>query len=95
MKNTQELTEVRLIAPSIPTGTARTRGYGTTVEVYVIRCTPDYRTRNSPHKVLRYFGRCRTDYGLIRGYSAKVFAEARAYSQMVADPEPRTTREEF
>ena len=89
------LDRVLLYCPLVPTGQARTRGYGTTRRVLVIRCSSTFRSLNSPHEVLRSFGRARFDYGTKRGYCARVLAEARAFLRMVEPPEPRTTHDEF
>lgn len=81
--------------PQIPTGKARTRGYGRTVAVYVIEADGNFKTLNSKHKVLKYFGTVRTDYGMQRGHSARVLGEAKAFCKMVQLPEGRTTANEF
>lgn len=81
--------------PQIPTGVARTRGHGTTREVYVLRVGDGFKSRNSPHEELRYFGRIRTDYGMKRGHARRVLDEARAFCAMCQLPDERTTREEF
>ena len=89
------LDRVQIYCPQIPTGTARTRGHGTTCRVLVIRCSSTFRSLNSPHKVLGDFGRARFDYGTKRGHCAQVLAKARAFARMVEPSEPRTTRDEF
>ena len=89
------LDRVQVYCPQIPTGTARTKGYGTTCRVLVIRRSATFRSLNSPHEVLRDFGHVRMDYGTKRGHCARVLAEARAFARMVSPPEPRTTRDEF
>jgi hypothetical protein len=81
--------------PQIPTGDARTRGYGKTCRVLVIRAGENFRTLNSRHKVLHDFGTVRMDYGLERGYSRRILDAAEDYCRMVQLPEPRTTMEEF
>lgn len=84
-----------IYCPQIPTGKARTRGYGRTVAVYVIEAGENFKTLNSKHKVLRYFGTVRTDYGLVRGHSARVLDAAEQFCRMVQLPEARTTVNEF
>ena len=82
--------------PQIPTGEARTRGYGRTVAVYVIEADKSkFKTLNSKHRVLRYFGTVRTDYGLVRGKSRRILDAANQFCRMVQLPEGRTTLEEF
>ena len=87
----------------IPTGEARTHGYGKTCNVYVIRCDKpeNFKTLNSLtiNKVGTwkrwYVGQARFDYGLKRGASRRLLDNAKKLCYMVANPEPRTTREEF
>lgn len=82
--------------PQIPTGKARTKGHGKTVCVYVIEADPaTFKTLNSKHKVIKYFGTCRIDYGMVKGYSRKLIDRAHEFCKMVQLPEPRTTFEEF
>lgn len=82
--------------PQIPTGTARTKGYGRTVAVYVIEADKSkFKTLNSKHRMLKYFGTCRTDYGLIRGHSRRILDAAEKFCRMVQLPEGRTTVNEF
>jgi hypothetical protein len=82
--------------PQIPTGTARTRGFGTTCAVYVLRVRDGFRDMRSCGKfqVLAHLGRVRMDYGTKRGHSARVLAQARELATMYT-PGERTTREEF
>lgn len=53
--------------PQIPTGTARTKGYGNTVHLLVILAPNGFKTRNSKHHVVYDGGWCRSDYGGLRG----------------------------
>ena len=87
----------------IPTGEAKTRGWGKTCDVYVIRCErpENFKTRNSltvkrvgPYKWWRV-GRARFDYGLQRGASKALLDKAERLAAMVTPPEPRSTLEEF
>ena len=88
-----------IYAPQIPTGTARTHGHGTTVDVYVVRRSKTgrpFKTFNSPFARRWFIGRCRTDYGMTRGTSAKMFQKAIDLLKMVrTDDLGRTTKEEF
>jgi len=81
--------------PQIPCGVARTKGYGKTCRIYVLRAPDGFKTLNSRHKVLAYFGTVRMDYGLQRGNARRILNKAEAFCRMVQPPEPRTTREEF
>ena len=83
MKNTittSETTKVIVYAPQIPTGEARTKGFGTTKAVYVLRVHPGFKSMRNrgKYEVIKYLGQCRTDYGMKRGHSASVFARAKA-----------------
>lgn len=100
MKNTtrkidRSLTETFVYTPQIPTGVARTGGYGKTCRVLVIRASSTFRSLNSPCKILKDFGRVRMDYGLKQGNARRVLDMAEEYCSMVELPEPRTTRDEF
>jgi hypothetical protein len=75
------MNDIFVYTPQIPTGDAGTRGHGTTRHVYVLRADlKTFKTRNSSHKVLKYFGTIRTDYGLKRGNSAKVLDAAEKFA---------------
>jgi hypothetical protein len=78
--NTSETSKVIIYAPQIPTGKARTKGFGTTKAVYVLRVEPGFKNLGSrgKYEVVKYLGQCRTDYGMIRGHSASVFERAKA-----------------
>jgi hypothetical protein len=78
--NDSATTKVIVYAPQIPHGDARTKGYGTTKAVYVLRVHPGFKTLRSrgKYEVIKYLGQCRTDYGMQRGHSASVFARAKA-----------------
>lgn len=87
----------------IPTGQARTKGYGKTCAVYVIRCErpENFRTLNSLtcNRVGAWkkwnVGTARFDYGMKRGKSAQLMREAKELCAMVSLPDERTTRDEF
>lgn len=88
--------ETFLYTPQIPCGVARTKGYGKTCAVYVIRADREkFKTLRSKHKVIKYFGTVRMDYGLKRGHSRKILDLAADWVKMTSLPEPRTTKEEF
>lgn len=78
MSNTNNTAKVIVYAPQIPLGEARTKGFGTTKAVYVLRVQPGFKTLRSrgKYEVIKYLGQCRTDYGMTRGHSASVFARA-------------------
>ena len=94
-KINRDLTEIIVYCPQISHGKARTRGHGKTCRVLVIRRSRTFRSLNSPHEIVRDFGTVRMDYGLLRGRSGAVLAEARNFCSMVQAPEPRTTHNEF
>ena len=81
--------------PQISQGTACTHGYGKTVRVLIVRARDDFKTLNSPHKILMDFGTVRADYGMIKGKSARVINKAKNCLKMYLPPEPRSTVEEF
>lgn len=73
--------DIFIYTPQIPTGVARTKGYGKTCNVYVLRANrKTFKTLNSKHVVLKYFGTIRADYGLKRGNSAKVLDAAEKFA---------------
>ena len=94
-KGTKQV-KVIVYTPQIPTGKARTKGFGTTCEVYVLRVTDGFRDMRSRGKfeVLRFLGRVRMDYGTKRGHSARVLERARELARMFT-PGERSTVEEF
>ena len=61
----------------IPTGTARTRGYGNpgAIEVLLVDKS-NFKNRNSPHISLDGRWRVRRDYGTIKGHCAQARVEA-------------------
>lgn len=59
----------------IPTGAARTKGYGLPKEIIVVLAGENFKTRNSPHVVLEGATYFRADYGTIKGHCAKIREE--------------------
>ena len=51
----------------IPTGDARTKGYGNPKEITVLLVDENFKTRNSKHVELNFVGSFRSDYGEIKG----------------------------
>lgn len=77
------MNDIFVYTPQIPTGDARTKGYGKTCMVFVLRANKKtFRTRNSKHIELKYFGQVRMDYGLIRGHSRKVLDAAEEFANL-------------
>ena len=75
---------VKIHDPQIPTGTARTRGYGRTQLITVVACNEafvDFRSPKCTYSILKSWGCVRTDYGMQRGNAHRVYAEARAFAQ--------------
>lgn len=60
--------------PGIPTGDARTHGWGKTVRLLVLRVDDKFKTLNSVghYEILENLGTCRVDYGLLRGKARKM-----------------------
>ncbi len=78
------LTIVKIHDPQIPTGEARTGGYGTTRLITVVLCNAafsDFRSPKSTYRILKSWGTVRTDYGTQRGHAAQVYAEAHAFAE--------------
>lgn len=74
------MNDIFVYTPQIPTGVARTKGYGKTCMVFVLRANKKtFKTRNSKHIELAYFGTIRADYGLIKGKSRKLLDQAEAF----------------
>ena len=95
--------ETFIYTPQIPTGTARTRGYGETRNVYVVRCEypENFRSLNSLTRnrvgwwSCKWIGQARFDYGLKYGRSAQLLKAAENWVDMLSCPDERTTKEEF
>ena len=75
------MNDIFVYTAQIPTGDARTKGYGKTCMVFVLRANKKtFKTRNSKHVELKYFGTVRMDYGLIRGKARKVLDTAEQFA---------------
>ena len=76
------MNDIFVYTPQIPTGKARTKGYGKTCMVFVLRANKSkFKTRKSKHIELKYFGTIRMDYGLIKGHARKVLDSAEQYAE--------------
>lgn len=76
------MNDIFVYTPQIPTGKARTKGYGKTCMVFVLKADKKhFKNRKSKHVELKYFGTIRMDYGLQKGKSRKVLDEARSFCE--------------
>lgn len=81
MVYTRRMNDIFVYTPQIPTGKARTKGHGKTCAVFVLEADKKtFKTRNSKHTELKYFGTVRMDYGLIKGKSRKVLDSAKKFA---------------
>lgn len=81
MVYSRHMNDIFVYTPQIPTGVARTKGYGKTCKVFVLQADKKtFKTRNSKHVELKYFGTIRMDYGLTKGKSRKVLDDAKKFA---------------
>lgn len=75
------MNDIFVYTPQIPLGKARTKGHGKTCAVFVLQADKKtFKTRNSKHVELKYFGTIRMDYGLTKGKSRKVLDDAKKFA---------------
>lgn len=76
------MNDIFVYTPQIPTGVARTKGYGVTCRVLVLKANKKlFKTLNSEHVLLKDFGWVRMDYGLKRGKARKILDAAESFSK--------------